>query len=242
MNNTVSLKIVPFGDSALLVQLGDRIDEAINERIIILTASLEQNPLQGICEMAPTYRSLLVRYDPAIIRGSRLVHLLTERASNLDYQQTCGRSWRIPVYYGGDEALDLDALAAEKNLDIEDIISLHSGAQYRVYMIGFSPGFAYLGGLPAALHTPRLETPRQRVAPGSIGIGGEQASINSLPGPSGWRFVGRTAVRLFDSRRPDPILLKAGDHISFFAVSREEIIELDARAAAGETIIEPNIQ
>jgi KipI family sensor histidine kinase inhibitor len=122
---------------------------------------------------------------------------------------------------------------------VDEVISLHSGAEYRVYMIGFAPGFAYLGGLPEVLHTPRLTTPRQHIVAGSIGIGGKQASINSLDGPSGWRFIGRTPLRLFDPQREEPALFRAGDTVRFKAIDAAEFERLEARVAAGETIAEP---
>ena len=126
-----------------------------------------------------------------------------------------------------------------KGLSPQEVIALHSGAEYRIYMIGFAPGFAYLGGLPEILHTPRLPKPRQNIPAGAIGIGGQQGNINSVAGPSGWRFIGWTPVRSFDPARPEPFLFRAGDRIRFRPIDAEESRDLLARAANGDTIIVP---
>jgi KipI family sensor histidine kinase inhibitor len=129
--------------------------------------------------------------------------------------------------------MDLDELADMKRMSAEALIALHASVEYRVYMIGFAPGFAYLGGLPEVLHTPRLAVPRQRIDASAIGIGGKQASINSVPGPSGWRFIGRTPLKLFDPARDEPFLLRAGDRVRFRPVQANEAAALDAAAADG---------
>lgn len=231
-------RVLPSGDRALVVELSDGIDEETNSRVIALAADLSSSPIEGIVETVPTYRSLLVVYEPSVVRGRHLGPILLERLAGLRPQDRIRRRIIVPVLYGGEVGLDLDALAEEKGMSRDCLIDLHASASYRVYMIGFAPGFAYLGGLPEALHTPRLATPRQRIEASAVGIGGRQASINSVPGPSGWRFLGRTPLKLFDPERPDPFLLRAGDEVRFRPVGPDEANHLDNRIAAGEMPVE----
>lgn len=234
-------RILACGDSALSVELADTIDETVSERIIALAADLAAAPLEGIEELVPTYRSLMVIYDPSVIRGHALDRELHRRLMVLTVNSVPARRFDVPVVYGGSVGLDLEELADMKEMTPAALIELHASAEYRVYMIGFAPGFAYLGGLPEQLHTPRLATPRQRIEASAIGIGGKQASINSVPGPSGWRFIGRTPLRLFDPHRPEPFLLQAGDRVRFRPVSEDEAAELDRAVAAGQPVMEAQL-
>ena len=231
-------RIAASGDRAVVIELSDQISEETNMRIVALASDLQQNPIVGIVETVPTYRSLLVSYDPLIVRGRNLSVRLLERLSAIRIDGTRGRRLVVPVVYGGDPGMDLEYLAEMKAISVADLIAMHVSGDYRVYMIGFAPGFAYLGGLPEKLHTPRLPVPRQRIEASAIGIGGKQASINSVPGPSGWRFIGRTPIRMFDPTRSDAFLLKAGDHVRFRSIEQDEAAELDAAVAAGEPHIE----
>lgn len=226
-------RIVPCGDSAVVVELSDEIDEETSRQVVAIAAGLASDPIAGIAETVPTYRSLLVVYDPEIIRGRALAALLRERLTAVAPAATGSRRLVVPVVYGGETGLDLEEMAETKGLSVEQLIELHSQARFRVYMIGFAPGFAYLGGLPEILHTPRRAVPRQRIEAGAIGIGGKQASINSVPGPSGWHFIGRTPVKVFDPMRATPFLLKAGDEVRFRRIDETEAGELDAVSAAG---------
>ncbi|WP_378942539.1 5-oxoprolinase subunit PxpB [Mesorhizobium sp. ANAO-SY3R2] len=231
--------ILPCADSALVLQLGDRIDSEVNARVLSLAAALEAAAIPGVVEIVPSYRSILVRYDPEIIRGRELEGRLAELSRDCEVTGAQGRSWTIPVVYGGEVGQDLEEVAAMKGLSPEELVSLHAGGEYRVFMIGFAPGFAYLGGLPEILHTPRLPKPRQYVPAGSIGIGGQQGSVNSVGGPSGWRFIGWTPIRMFDPARAVPFLLQAGDRVRFTPIDSATGERLAARAAAGEAVIEP---
>lgn len=231
----------PAGDAALSVQFGTAINPAANAAVIALSAALDADPILGVTETVPTYRSLLILYDPTQLRATALQDEVLQRLAQRGKSAEAGRLWHVPVHYGGPAALDLATLAAEKSLTVPELIELHQSAEYRVYMIGFAPGFAYLGGLPDALHTPRLQTPRQMVPAGAIGIGGRQASINSVAGPSGWRFIGATPVRAFDPRRDDPFLFAAGDRIHFTAVSEDEARAIAARIDAGEPVVQPRV-
>lgn len=235
------VRILPCGDRALSVELSREVDEGVNRRVIALAEDIGANPIDGVVETVPTYRALLVHYDPFRVGGADLARHLRDRLGALPPEDTGGkgRLWRLPAVYGGDMALDLDHLAEMKGLTTDEIIRLHSGAEYRVYMIGFAPGFAYLGGLPEVLHTPRRAEPRQRIAPGAIGIGGQQGNISSVAGPSGWRFLGGTPVRTFDPSRPDPFLLRAGDRIRFDPISVPEGERIAAALARGDMAMTP---
>lgn len=226
-------RILRCGDRAVAIEFSDTVSETANLEVLSLDASLSSEPINGILETIPTYRSLTLIYDPKIVRGAFLGEELMQRATHEAAAPETGRLLEFPVLYGGDHQADLDELAALKEMTAADVIALHASAEYRVYMIGFAPGFAYLGGLPEILHTPRLAVPRQRIEAGAIGIGGRQSSINSVPGPSGWRFLGRTPFRLFDPARTEPFLLKAGDRITFRSIGIDEARDLDAQVAAG---------
>ncbi len=237
-------RIISVNDSALTVELGDVVDDRVNQRVIDLARSLVTTPLLGVVETVPTYRSLLVVYDPSEVRFGELSANLQRRLHKLDAGEATGlpnRLWRVPVCYDVPANLDLEELAEKKNRCPDELIAAHLEAEYRVYMIGFAPGFAYLGGLPEILHTPRREVPRQYIEAGSLGIGGKQASINSVAGPSGWWFIGRTPLKLFDAERAEPVLMWAGDTVKFERIDADECRRLDALQAEGKTIVEPII-
>lgn len=228
------------GEQALSFQLSEEIDEAANRRVIALARSLSEALIPGVVEWVPTYRSLLVRYDPERVRGGALEAALLERYAALpDDRAGEGPLWRLPILYGGPVGQDLDDLARTKGMTTGELTRLHASAEYRVYMIGFAPGFAYLGGVPEVLHTPRLSKPRHNIPAGAVGIGGQQGNINSIAGPSGWRFIGRTPVRIFDSRREPPFLLAAGDRVRFEPVDQAEARRLDEAAARREVLVRP---
>src|SRR6056297_444814 len=216
----------PSGDRALMLRFGDRIDPDVNALLVSFADQLREESIEGLTEIVPTYASLLVCYDPELVRGAALKERLRMLWQQRGSEVRQGRFWHVPCLYGGEVGQDLEWLAAEKGLHRDELIASHAGAEYRVYMIGFAPGFAYLGGLPDLLHTPRLAVPRQNIREGAIGIGGQQASVNSVAGPSGWRFVGWTPWRSFDAGRSDPFLFQAGDRIRFCPVGVDEAEEI----------------
>jgi KipI family sensor histidine kinase inhibitor len=230
---------LPAGDQALVLQLGETIDPDTNARLIALAALVEAEAWPGVREIVPTYRSLLIAYDPEQLRGSELEARLRRLWDLPGHARAEGRLWHVPCLYGGEVGQDLEELAEMKGMTPEALIAMHAGALYRVYMIGFAPGFAYLGGLPEPLHTPRLPVPRQNIPAGAVGIGGQQASINSVAGPSGWRFIGWTPWQSFDPGRPEPFLFRAGDRIRFRPVEAAEAREIAAEVAAGALMPEP---
>jgi inhibitor of KinA len=204
------------GDTALVVEFGDTIDLVVNRRVHALARALTEHPLPGLGEAVPSYRSLLVHYDPL-----RLSHVEVE-SFVAEVLQRCEdaplpepRLVEIPTVYGGEHGPDIGFVAEHNGLSVEEVIRLHSEAVYTVYMLGFTPGFPYLGGLPEALATPRLETPRQRVPAGSVGIAGAQTGVYPLATPGGWRLIGWTPLVLFDPARTPPALLQPGDQVRF---------------------------
>jgi inhibitor of KinA len=215
----------PAGDSALLVELGAAIDLALNRRVHALDRRLAASPLPGVVETVPAYCSILIHYDPLRLTSASVIAWAQAAAQDLKTTiDEGGRLVEIPTVYGGDSGPDLDYVARAHGLSAADVVRLHSGADYTVYMMGFLPGFAYLGGLPPELATSRLDTPRARVSAGSVGIAGEQTGVYPLDSPGGWRLIGRTAMRLFDPANMPPALLCPGDRVRFVPITREAAV------------------
>jgi len=213
----VRLGLHPLGQAALTVELGDRIAPAINARVHALHADLMTTPLPGLTECVPAYRSLTLHYDPLLLSQDELANAVTQRMAHLDESRADSHQHLhvIPVTYGGEFGPDLEAVANEVGLTPEQVISEHSRITYRVYMLGFSPGFPYLGRTSARLDVARLSTPRTRVPAGSVAIAGRQTGIYPSSTPGGWRLLGRTGWRLFDPTRTPPARLQPGDQVRF---------------------------
>ncbi len=210
--------IIALGDSCIALHLADVIDPDVNARCIALAAMLEQRALPGVRDVIPAYNSVTVHFDPRLTNGQRVgaeLGRLAEAAPRAPQGDL--RTIEIPVKYGGELGPDLAAVAEFAKCSQADVVRLHAGRPYRVYMLGFLPGFAYLGSVDARIAMPRLETPRVRVAAGSVGIAGEQTGIYPCDTPGGWRIIGRTSTRVFDATRAEPFLLKPGDHVKFVA-------------------------
>jgi KipI family sensor histidine kinase inhibitor len=208
------------GDSGLLVEYGDGIDPEVNARVRAMDMVLASHPLDGVREVTPTYRSLLILYEPLRTDPEKLATALVNLESRLsEITIPPPDTVEIPVCYGGDYGPDIDHVAASHGLTVEAVIRLHSEAVYSIYMIGFTPGFCFLGGLPEELHTPRLETPRMRVPAGSVGIANAQTGIYPLTSPGGWQLIGRTPLRLFAPEKEHPFIYKTGDRIRFVPIS-----------------------
>lgn len=218
--------VEPFGDAAVLVTIGDRADPVLAARAQDLAADLDalRGDAGGFGRAVPAHASVLVPFDPAVVRLDEALTTIGQRAASVekrsgmagrDASTPGGPSIDIPVRYGGLDGPDLDEVASTLGLTPADVIELHAGATYRVLFLGFAPGFAYLGGLPAELATPRLASPRERVAAGSVGIAGVQTAVYPIAMPGGWRLIGRTDVRLFDPDLPDPAMLRPGAVVRF---------------------------
>jgi inhibitor of KinA len=227
-------RFLPAGDSAIVVEYGDRIDARINARVRLLRRALGASPHAGVVETVPTYRSLMVHYDPMVLSREAVERLIAGTAERLPEElREAVRTVELPVMYGGAAGPDLAEVAARAELDEQAVVSLHASAEYVVFMLGFMPGFPYLGGLPLRIATPRLATPRTLVPAGSVGIAGEQTGIYPTKSPGGWRLIGRTPVALFDPRASPPTLLEAGNRVRFVPVTRADYDAIARDVAAG---------
>jgi inhibitor of KinA len=212
----------PAGDAALVVDLGSAIDPALNLRVHALGRQMDPSTLPGIVEIVPAYCSLLVHYEPRRLSYEAVRAWAEAAVSHLETAPTQpSRLVEVPTLYGGDYGPDLDFVAQSHGLSAADVVRLHSGAEYTVYMMGFLPGFPYLGGLPSELATPRLDAPRALVRAGSVGIAGEQTGIYPLDSPGGWRLIGYTPLCLFSPNQAPPTLLQPGDRVRFVAMPPE---------------------
>jgi KipI family sensor histidine kinase inhibitor len=213
---TFKPNIVPVGDSAVLVQLGDEIDIAINQRVHALAALSEAFALYGIIETVPAYATLLIHYDPLILSYTDIHEWIEVKVAQIENARTRKpRQVEVPVQYGGEYGADLPFVADYHHLRVEDVIRIHSERTYTIYMMGFTPGFPYMGKLDDAIITPRLESPRKHVPAGTVAIAGSQTGIYSVNSPGGWRLIGHTSLQLFDPQSESPFLFSPGDEVKF---------------------------
>jgi KipI family sensor histidine kinase inhibitor len=216
-------KMLLCGDTGLTVEFGDAIDPEINARVRDLSASLRKLHPAGILDLNPTYRSLFIQYDPWVCSFEHLLQIVEDcLKSGAATEAETSQVKEVPVCYGGEFGQDLEELASLHGMNAEEVIRLHCAPLYRVYMIGFLPGFAYLGGLDEKLHTPRKKDPRKKVPAGSVGIADQQTGIYPIESPGGWQLIGRTPLLLFDPVRDPPFLLQAGDFVRFKPITGEE--------------------
>ena len=215
------MKISLASDRSLLIEFGAEISPEIHAQVLRATRAIEG--LRGVMNLHPAYASLLVDFDPRRVAAERLETQAREamaRAASAPLAPA--RTVEIPVCYGGEYGPDLEDVARHHGISPERVVELHAGAEYLVYFLGFSPGFPYLGGLPAELATPRLDTPRKLVPAGSVAIGGAQTGVYPLASPGGWRLIGRTPARLFQPEQAAPTLLRMGDHVRFRPTGKED--------------------
>jgi KipI family sensor histidine kinase inhibitor len=239
MAATLSLpRILPSGDSAITVEFSRNIDDAANRRVLALDRAMTAEPVTGVTETVPTYRSLLVHYDPVLIDFDKLGEKILTLAQRPVPATAKTRRWRIPVVYGGEHGIDLEDVAKTLNTTADEIVARHVAGDYRVAMIGFTPGWSYLSGLADSLHMPRRQNPRLLTPAGTISIGGVQTGVQCLAAPSGWHLLGRTAVRTYQLHRNPIFLLEPGDNVSFAPVDAKTFSEQDRAAEAGEFIAE----
>lgn len=231
-------RLMAIADSALLIEFENRIDDNINSQVLNLKTQLDAANIAGVLETVPSYRSLLVHYNCLQIDLAGLSEIVEYHLSSLNRDTTTNRSWRVPVCYGGEAGADLDDVARIHDMTTEDVIRLHRDATYRVYMVGFAPGWSYLGGLDPKLHTPRLDSPRLKVPAGCISIGGQQGMIGGLSMPSGWRLLGQTPVRTYDPNREPPFFISAGDEIHYYEIDTNEFERMSKAAEKGELVAE----
>lgn len=219
-------KIFPLGDRALTIEFGNEISAETNDRVLSLARFFDKNPFPGFVEIVPAYASLTVFYDVSIVRKNfpetatafDAVKNFAEKAlkNSGDFKNETSRLVEIPVCFDREYALDLESVAAQKNLSVEKVVEIYLSKIYRVYMLGFLPGFAYMGEVDASIAAPRKASPRLKVPKGSVGIAGRQTGIYSLESPGGWQIIGRTNVELFTPHAEQPTYLQAGDSVKFY--------------------------
>lgn len=229
-------RFLDCGECALSVEFGDRIDDGLAARVLSLDRALAANPRAGLLETVPTYRALMVHYDPLTLPRSTLIAHLEQALASPVAPERQGRLWHLPACYDPTMADDLLHIASTCGLTPQTVASLHAKAVLTVVMYGFAPGWAYLSGLPAALALPRRATPRDRIPAGSLIVAGGQAIVAALPMPSGWHILGRTPERLFNPARDPAFLVAPGDRITLDPVDAATFAQLEARAAAGEVL------
>lgn len=218
-----------MGDHALLVELGDEISPSVNQKVRELFLTLDQHSVSEVLEVMPSYRSLLVVYDPLITTSSELREKINKLQRTINLSEIPKpKTLKVPVVYGGEYGPDLAWVAEYHKISPEEVIRLHAGSSYQVYMIGFTPGFTYMGELPEKIITPRRKTPRTAVPKGSVGIAQKQTGIYPVESPGGWQIIGRTPLELFNPEKWPPTPLEMGDHVTFFSIKDEEMTHWEA--------------
>jgi len=227
----MSYTILPLGDSAVIVDFGNIISEEIHSQVISLASKIELARLPAIKDIIPAFSSIAIHYDPVFLlkknNGKSAFAIMMAQIEKLlkqpvEVNTERYRSISIPVCYSLKYGLDLLEMSVQKKLPVEDIIRLHTSKKYRVYMIGFLPGFAYMGHVDEAIAFPRKKEPRQNIEAGSVGIAGKQTGIYPLPSPGGWQIIGKTPMQLFDKTKEPPVFLKAGDEVTFYPITENE--------------------
>lgn len=229
-----NVKILTAGDSSLLIQYDSVIDPAVNARIAATVRLMREQHIEGVVDIIPAFCSLLINYDPRVISydemRTRMERILSVEVAAGERKK---KIYEIPVCYGGEFGPDLGTIAEHAGLSEQEVIDIHTSTDYLIYMLGFLPGFTYLGGLDERIHTPRLANPRVRIPAGSVGIGGSQTGIYPMDSPGGWQLMGMTPVRTYDPDREVPILVEAGDYIRFVQVDRAEYERIRAEVENG---------
>ncbi len=217
------------GDQGLLAEYGEGVDPTVNTKVRTMARSMKENRPKGVVEIIPTYRSLLIVYDPGMTNPYILENFMSELEERLQGESVPPSNViEIPVCYGKSYGPDIEIVARTNKVTIDDVIKIHSESEYLIYMVGFTPGFPFLGGLSEKLFTPRLETPRLKVPKGSVGIANNQTGVYPIESPGGWQLIGKTPLNLFDPNRSNPLLYQAGDKIKFKPITElkfEEILK-----------------
>lgn len=220
------------GDCGLVVEFGDLIDEKINARVYLLAHLLTSMHFDGLWQIVPTYRSVLVLYDPFVVSKNKLVTIIDMKIATekIFFEEAAlpesSGTIQIPVCYGGELGPDLAHVAKHNNLSEQEVIDIHTRESYRVYMLGFLPGFPYLGGMDERIACPRLKIPRTVVPAGSVGIAGSQTGVYTVDSPGGWQLIGKTPLKIFAVEKERPFLINPGDNIIFKAIDEKTFAEL----------------
>jgi inhibitor of KinA len=232
--NVSNLNIYPLGDQALTLQLSDQIDASANQQVMQIFHHLQNHPIKAVTDIIPAYSSITIVYDLAQIKPQHgfsssfewIKATIIQHIESINTSDLIGRHVKIPVCYDIALGLDLFELSQHSKLSIEEIIDKHSSQTYKVYMIGFLPGFPYMATVDVSIQMNRRAVPRQIVPKGSVGIAGEQTGIYPLDSPGGWQIIGQTPLNLFDISKENPCLLSPGDRVEFYAISLEEFWEI----------------
>jgi len=225
------VKFLISSDTSVCVEFGNEISKDINAKIRAFEAALKEHPIEGIQETVPTYRSVLVHYDPGVVTFGQLEERILDVLEKSGNAQTDeGELVRVPVCYGGEYGPDLEHVAEYHNMTPEEVIRIHTGAECLIYMLGFTPGFSYMGGMDERIATPRLKTPRVKIPAGSVGIAGGQTGIYPIDSPGGWQLIGRTPLKLYDPHREPSVLFESGQRVQFYAISEEEYKRMEEQA------------
>ena len=229
------IKYLVCGDRALLVEFGNQISLDIHNCIRRLVRRIDSEGIPGVLEVLPTYRSILIYYDPIVTNIPDLERSI-ENLNRICVDETVdnARVIEVPTIYGEDYGPDLKSIATHTGMSVEEVIEVHSSVEYLIYMIGFSPGFPYLGGMPERISIPRLETPRTVIPAGSVGIAENQTGIYPKDGPGGWRIIGRTPLDLFQEKRNPPTLFSPGDYIRFIPITRDDYSVISKSVISGD--------
>ena len=228
----MNVRFLAAGDTAVIVEFGERIDRLVSDRVLRLSTLVRAANLPGVIETVPTFRSLMVHYDPLATDGASLTVAIENLLDSGRGEAQPVKLWRIPACYAASHAPDLAEVAQRTGLSTAEVVGLHSSARFHIYMIGFVPGYPYMGDLPAPLVLPRRADPRVRVPAGSIAIATNMTAIYPLESPGGWHLIGATPIRLFDLRRPRPALLSPGDAVRFEPIAVSEFDSIRAAVAA----------
>ena len=235
MEQKCEVKILPAGDSCLMVDFGNIISIDINSRVQALRKKLEKANFPQITELVPTYRSLAVYFEPSLTDIAILTSRIRDMVPCGIISETASRKTiTIPVCYGGEYGPDLGYVASYNDLSQEDVIRIHTGSSYYCYMHGFTPGFPYLGGMDDAIATPRLDHPRESIPGGSVGIAGKQTGVYPIDSPGGWQLIGKTPLKMFDPQRTPPAIMDAGLWVRFKAVSEKQFLEIREKAVSDQ--------
>lgn len=234
-------RFLPFGDAALLVEFGEDVDRAISEAVIALDERTSSANLNGIVETTPSFRSLMIQFDPLVTDAVEIEDKVTALLSGQSKASSTGRLWRLPACYAPEFGLDQAEISRTTGLSVDEIIRLHNGQEHHVYMIGFLPGHPYMGDLPDKLNLPRRADPRVRVPPGSIAIAIGLTVVYPVESPGGWNIVAKTPVPLFSTTDDPPALLGPGDKVRFEPIDLAEFDRISKAIERGDWSIEPEV-
>lgn len=237
MREISNFRIIPSGDTAVVVEFGDQIDRELSRDVLRSTAALRNAEIRGVVEIVPTFRSLLVHYNPLVTTATELTEQLLPVLKEEGEFETQARCWHLPVCYEGEWAPDLDDVARRTEMTTQDVIKAHTQNTYHVYMVGFLPGYPYMGDLPERLRLPRRETPRVRVPAGSVAIATAMTAVYPIESPGGWHLIGATPVPMFDENTLPPALFTAGDQVVFFNVNTKELAIIEADIRKGSYVL-----